>query len=442
MNNSEHYPLIERDPADIIAYRAGGPVSVGKFVAEARTLSAKLPDYQYVINLHADRYRYLLGFCAAIIAGHCTLMPPNRQPQTLAQLKQDYPDGYSMGSEDLGALVEENTAVSDAVASYPQISGDQLCAIAFTSGSTGTPKPHLKYWQTLRTGSFSSDRLLLGDLTQTINLIATVPAQHMWGLETSILLPMFGAAAVGHVCPFFPQDISDALAELPEPRGLISSPIHLKTLLQSGVQVPNIKRIYTATAPLSRALAEEIEVTLDTQVLDVFGCTESGILATRFPCTESLWKLSDEFDLAARDDGIEIRAEHLPENVLMPDIVELEGEGRFRWLGRQQDMINIAGKRGSLGDLNRRLRSMSGVQDGVIFAPAGSDDRLAALVVAPNLKASDILNSLKQHVEPVFLPRPVYLVDALPRHETGKLAIKAVNARFDELRKGKIRDGA
>ena len=106
-------------------------------------------------------------------------------------------------------------------------------------------------------------------------------------------------------------------------------------------------------------------------------------------------------------------------------------------MGRQQDMVNIAGKRGSLADLNFRLQDIPGVVDGVIFEPADDQrrgDRLAALVVAPDLDVSDILSALRDKVETVFLPRPMLKVSVLPRQETGKLATKAVREMFARMR--------
>jgi acyl-coenzyme A synthetase/AMP-(fatty) acid ligase len=38
------------------------------------------------------------------------------------------------------------------------------------------------------------------------------------------------------------------------------------------------------------------------------------------------------------------------------------------------------------------------------------------------------LAALREHVDPVFLPRPLRLVDALPRNETGKLPRAALCA--------------
>lgn len=398
-------------------------------MAEAKALAAKLPDHQHVINLHSDRYRYLRAFCAAIIAGQCTLMPPNRQPNTIRQLQELYPDSYLVGE---GGVEPTFTNATDT--RMPDIADEQLCAIAFTSGTTGTPKPNRKFWRTLREGTKGNMRLLLGDAPEHMNAVATVPPQHMWGMEMSIMLPMFADIAISDKTPFYPQDIADAISELPPPVMLVSSPIHLEALLRSGVKPVGLERILTATAPLSRELAVSLENAFSTSVLDVFGCSESGILARRNTSTEELWSYADFFDFDVSPEGVTIRADHLSEDVLMPDIIELVGEGQYRWLGRQADMVNIAGKRGSLVDINHRLREVPGVVDGVVFAREEQPDRLAALVVAPGVEPSDILKDLKDRVEPAFLPRPMYKVDMLPRQETGKIAVKVVQDMFNRIR--------
>jgi acyl-coenzyme A synthetase/AMP-(fatty) acid ligase len=358
-------------------------------------------------------------------------MPPNRQPYTLEQLRAAYDDAYTVGE------AGEEAVQPDFRAEVPDIPDLQRAAIAFTSGSTGAPTPNLKYWQTLRDGALSNAQMLLNEDSEQLNAIATVPPQHMWGMETSIMLPLFAKVAISNLTPFYPQDISDALQSVPEPRMLISSPIHLDAFLTSGVTTGRIDKIITATAPLSKQLALDLEAHFDTLVQDIFGCSESGILATRRTAIDEEWTYSTTFELTMGQGGVKISAAHLSEDVMLPDIVELTGPNSFRWMGRQQDMVNIAGKRGSLAELNFRLQEIPGVVDGVIFAPTGEQHRgyrLAALVVAPDLDVSDILDALKHKVEPVFLPRPILRVPNLPRQGTGKLAIKAVQEMFAKLR--------
>jgi acyl-coenzyme A synthetase/AMP-(fatty) acid ligase len=437
-----HFPITGRRSEEIIAFHIGEAIDVGQFIGQAKVLATRLPDHRYVINLFSNRFEYLLGFCASVIAGQCTLMPPNRLDSTLDELTQLYPDSYLLGDAEVSDEAE-NGKSSDGGAErvssdqVPLIPSDQLCAIAFTSGSTGTPNPNLKYWDTLRVGTLGNAALLLKDNCQRLNIVATVPPQHMWGLETSILFPLFANVAISDRTPFYPQDIVEALESIPTPRALVSSPVHLDGLLKSGVSFSGLDRVFSATAPMSSDLARLLEKHFETEVFEVFGCSESGILAGRYTAIETLWQLSDLFKLEIKPDGVLIKARHLPCEVTIQDIIEKIDESHFKWLGRHQDMINIAGKRGSLSDLNRRLLAIPGVIDGVVFKPRSGSERLAAFVVAPTLKPSDILDALRPVVESVFLPRPVLMISTLPRQETGKLANSAVMEMFEDVLRAK-----
>ena len=59
----------------------------------------------------------------------------------------------------------------------------------------------------------------------------------------------------------------------------------------------------------------------------------------------------------------------------------------------------------------------------MVFLPdsEGPVQRVAALVVAPELDEAAVLAALREVVDPVYLPRPLKRVAALPRNATGKL---------------------
>lgn len=426
------YPLTTRRPDDVIACAGGVDVRVDEFLGQVASLAETLPSHPYVINLATNRYTFLLGFCAAIVAGQCTLLPPNRQRETVRDIASDYPDSYLFEDTDTPA-VPPATKV-------PDVPAEQLVAILFTSGSTGASTAHPKYWDTFRGGALANKVCYdLGD--ERVYMLATVPPQHSWGLETSILLPLIADIAISSETPLFPQDIVDALAQLPEPRAIVSSPIHLESLLKSGIDGIAIAHVLSATAPMSRELATDLESRFGARVNEIFGCSEAGSLASRATASETLWNIAAPFRFEMLDDGVRISAPHLPEPVIISDIIELLGDSRFRWLGRGQDMINIAGKRGSLAHLNHRLTRIPGVVDGVIFLPGENSKRLAALVVAPGLEPSAILNKLKEAIDPAFLPRPLYVVPMLPRQETGKLPRKMVLDLFESRKSIAERNG-
>lgn len=126
-----------------------------------------------------------------------------------------------------------------------------------------------------------------------------------------------------------------------------------------------------------------------------------------------------------------MHAAHLEAPVPLADLVELEGEDRFYLRGRNADLLEIAGKRASLGDLTRKLLAIPGVEDGVVFQMdegGAGVRRIAALAVAPALDEAAILEHLRRSLDPVFLPRPLLRVQTLPRNETGKLPRDALHA--------------
>ena len=64
--------------------------------------------------------------------------------------------------------------------------------------------------------------------------------------------------------------------------------------------------------------------------------------------------------------------------------------------------------------------------DGVFFLREGTTGstgvaRLGAVVVAPTLSVAELNDRLRQRIDPVFLPRPLIMVERLPRNATGKL---------------------
>ena len=58
--------------------------------------------------------------------------------------------------------------------------------------------------------------------------------------------------------------------------------------------------------------------------------------------------------------------------------------------------------------------------------------RLVAVVVAPTRTAASILAELRPRIDPVFMPRRVIRVDALPRNALGKLPRQALLQRVAE----------
>ena len=324
-------------------------------------------------------------------------------------------------------------------ARIPAIDPALVAAHVLTSGSTGDPVPHAKPWGLLvrnarAEASRLADALGRSDLGG-VTVVATVPPQHMYGFESSVLIALHGGAAVDAGRPFFPADIAAALARAAAPRVLVTTPFHLKTLLDAAVETPPIALVVSATAPLSPQLAARAERQLEAPLLEIYGCTEAGQVATRRTTAGAEWRVFDGLGLDGDGAATTVSGGHVPEPTLLADVLEVTSRATFRLLGRSNDLVNVAGKRSSIGHLDFHLNSIPGVVDGAFWMPPESDAdaagivRLVAFVVAPGVKRESILAALRERVDAAFLPRRIVPVDALPREPTGKLT----RARLAEL---------
>ena len=90
------------------------------------------------------------------------------------------------------------------------------------------------------------------------------------------------------------------------------------------------------------------------------------------------------------------------------------------------------------------MNSVEGVRDGVFFMPDESAEgvtRLTALVVAPDFTREALLGALRERIDAVFLPRPLYFVESLPRNAAGKLPRAALLEHAQQCAAGIRREG-
>lgn len=422
----------------VIAYRNQRPVSQAEFLRDVLALAARLPQTGHAFNLCKDRYWFSVALFAAISRSVVSLLQNSTAPENMAALFADFPDAICLGEESTPMLAQMPYVVvphaalptSDTPLDMPQIPSTQQIVRIFTSGSTGKPQAHsMTFWRMHKCALAEAERMweVAGG---PCSILGTVPPQHMFGLETTVLLPIYGGGQFSARQPFFPADVASALAELPEPRLLVSTPFHLRKLMDAKITLPRVRAVLSATAPLSLELAQEVEAQLNAPMVEIFGSTETGALATRRPTQGADWDTYSGITLHQNHNRIQACADHFDTPQTLGDVVELLNPTRFRLLGRNSDMINIVGKRNSLAFLNQLLLSLPGVKDGVFcMHESGSTDeapRLIAFVVAPSLTCADIQTSLRQHVDPVFLPRPLVFLDTLRRDANGKLAASAL----------------
>jgi acyl-coenzyme A synthetase/AMP-(fatty) acid ligase len=267
-------------------------------------------------------------------------------------------------------------------------------------------------------------------------LLGTVPPQHMYGLESTLMMPLQAGIAIHGGRPFYPADVCDAVRTLPRPRLLVTTPVHLRTLISEASAFPALDLIICATAPLTPQLAAQAEAQFGCPLHEIYGCTEAGQVATRRTVETAEWQALPEIAMRQDEKGAWVSGGHVRDEILLSDMIELRDRDRFVLHGRKADLVNIAGKRTSLAHLNYHLNSIEGVQDGVFIVPEETGEsvaRLMAFVVAPEASRSTVLEALRARIDPAFMPRPLSFVAALPRNATGKLPHAALQALASEV---------
>ena len=420
--------LLDRPDGNPLFHRPQGPVGAAAFLRDAHDLAAGLPDGQYLVNLCQDRYAFAVAFAAGLLRGRTSLL--NADPAALLAMDAAYPGCTAVIDTDRPGLPWPRTLVRPVATDpahqppNPTLPPDHLAAIVFTSGSTGQPTPHPKRWASLpaRSRAARAQFALDGGV-----IVGTVPPQHMYGFETTVLLPLHAPVASWCGPAFFPADVAAALRACPAPRILVTTPLHLRTLLRAGQPLPAVSACISATAPLEHALAAEAEAAWDAPVLEIFGATECGSIASRRTTAGPDWTPYPGIGITANDAESVVHAPGA-DPVPLADVIERTAAG-FRLLGRRTDLVKLGGRRASLPGLNQVLAKLPGVEDGAFVLPdqpGPATPRLVAIVVAPDRTAPAIMADLRRVMDPIFVPRRVVRVPAMPRNALGKLPRQAL----------------
>lgn len=453
-----------------VAFVDGQPRSAAHSVAAAHAIAARISHRaDAVINLCDDRYLFWCVLMAAAISKRVAWLPSAQSEQMLRDMLEMAPRATVLSDRPLVIAGADLVMIDHRIIAHsppppqplvePTVTAEQGAIVALTSGSTGKPQPHPKSWGSLFVGARSEALALeliepaaeaTGSAIDTprFNLLGTVPPQHMYGIESTLMLAVRNGAAFSNERPLLPHDVAAALARLPEPRVLVTTPIHLRALLAARAALPALKLILSAAAPLPVELARAAEQRLNAPVKEIYGFTEAGQVAHRRSTVTSAWTTLPGVVVQGHADHSSFSGGHIPGRQASADIIELHSPTEFSLRGRSQDLLNIAGKRASLADLNLKLLAVDGVRDGAFYLPEAPEadakrdaatQRLMAFVVAPGLTSAQIGAALRKQIDPVFLPRPIVHCEALPRNATGKLTLEALRRLEAQARKDRLR---
>jgi long-chain acyl-CoA synthetase len=336
--------------------------------------------------------------------------------------------------------------------------GDRRPALLkLTSGTTATP----------RAIRFRSEQLL-ADCNQICNTMGitdadlnfgVIPISHSYGFS-NLLTPLIAGGV--------PMVISRDRT----PRAILADLVHSEATIFPGMPVfyqafcemehvpvlPKLRLCISAGARLPITIAQKFRERFNLPIHSFYGASEcGGICYDREAANPSEGFVGvaikgvnlemvdpDNSGSQVRVRGAAVGDDYFPEpeneklgdGIFVPDdLLAREGSG-FKIVGRISDVINVAGKKVNPAEVETHLLRFNGVRQAVVFGrPAGAgalrnEEVAACVVAAPDVGETDLLQFCRAALSSWQVPKRIFLVDAIPANERGKISRRDLSRQF------------
>ena len=321
---------------------------------------------------------------------------------------------------------------SDPTQSQTLFDKEDFLMIFFTSGSTGNPVGALKTKQNLEEEVKALTKLL--QKYQIKKVIVTVPFTHIYGTLLGLLYPLINELDIVFKEHFLPHDL---LETIEDHCLVVTTPLYIKAL----TKINQTKELHSSvfissTAPLDQKVAEHFISKFNTDLIQLFGSTETGGIAYKKNYDE-LWTPLDNVVIATnKENELIVKSPfisavlyenglHYTEGKIQTfDYVELE-RSQFKLLGRSSKILKIAGKRYSTIQIENCLEEIEGISKALVFVETDQGSlrgELLNITLESNQKFS--IKEIKKIIQNSFsnlkFSIKLKIVDIIPTTEVGK----------------------
>jgi len=258
--------------------------------------------------------------------------------------------------------------------SFKNIDDTKAQLLFFTSGSNGFPLGAFKTKENLE-----EEVLVLKGLVKNRaikRVVVSVPFVHIYGILAGLLLP-FHLDDVTLIVKddFLPYEL---LREASQKNTLVvTTPVFIKALVKLGDKQSLSSTLFiSSTGPLDNENIISFEEKFKTNLMQLFGSTETGGIAYKFGASDK-WTALDKVSVLQRDDKLCVSSPFLSSHILnekisklekkfvTEDIIELKIDG-FKLIGRSNKIIKITGKRISAIQIESILEDIEYVEKAIV----------------------------------------------------------------------------
>jgi o-succinylbenzoate---CoA ligase len=154
-------------------------------------------------------------------------------------------------------------------------------------------------------------------------------------------------------------------------------------------------------------------------------CSHIALRRINGPQPETLYKALPGIKLELDKRGcLVIKASYLPTPIITNDLVRLSGNGRFKWIGRFDNLLNSGGIKVVPEEVESALADKTGIEFALIGLPDPNLGQRLVLVTEKNKEViSDdaIRTELTLVIPPKLMPKNIVRIEKFPRNTSFKI---------------------
>ncbi|HIQ37119.1 MAG TPA: acyl-CoA synthetase [Desulfocapsa sulfexigens] len=440
--DSEHdFTCSRATRADVYTMAAQLYAAFTELAHENREMDKNIP----VCLAAEERSVIAAALLAALASGTVLVLPHSFSKLALEQMQET--TGFLAAVVDVERPLSRSIQRISCVASFKgaplpikHVAAETELLQIFTGGSTGAPKIWSK-----TVGNIFGEALYMASRYQISDkdiIVSTVSPYHIYGLLFSVVIPLVSRATVFAGTPLFPAEIAECVARQSATL-LVSIPAHYRVLKGRTVG-PSLRMAFSSAGMLPAGDSLDFSTCNKVGVVEVYGSTETGGLATRdrtaghenfSPLEPVIYKIQEERlyvkspflspDISVNSDGF----------FLSGDRVHKEGENSFSLHGRADAVTKVGGVRVDLEEVRDLLQSQAAVKECVVVPlvdKTGRGNRIEALIRGEEADPDQLKKVLAGLLEPAALPRRIKVVSVIPLTSSGKYDREAINALLSD----------
>ncbi|MDN0086174.1 AMP-binding protein [Yersinia nurmii] len=435
----------ERSGSTLIARSGDKDIHLNEFRQDVTRLYARLitgSETCWALCFN-DSYQFCVALLATLYAGKIPVLLGHHRRAQLVEQSQHFDGVLSDLPLKLDCPVWSLSDAAPVSVPLPPIAADASLRL-FTSGSSGEPRRVDKPVAVMdREAVWLAD--LWGERLSHCVIRASVSHQHLYGLTFRIWLPLALGRPFASETVAFPEQLANS------PRcAFITSPAFLQRL-DSQLPPPRCEFVVSAGGPLHFDDAQRAQHWLGVTPDEIYGSTETGVMAWRSRHhPQAAWQPFSGVQLNRDErDNWWVVSPLVPNplGMALDDRLIVDDRGRFTLAGRRDRVVKIEEKRLSLSDIERRLRTLSGIEDvAVLVVKRGARQCIAAAVVLNQAGLDELeqigwlrltrrwRQQLAGWLDPVALPRYWRKLSAIPINQQSKRSWPQLQELFNENR--------